>query len=142
MCPGIENVVMPGDNIRYNRTYKVTLGNGIEIDCIVGPGYPDVDFECNSLCMSSHGISSFVFGAHDIHKLMNIMDDIRNKIAREIEPVAKCRVKMWNKGWKIIGRDLAASRIQFQFRKAIACPEYQMCKDRLMREGEELANSF
>jgi hypothetical protein len=129
MCPDVVQI----------QGNTLVLGCGTPVHCLVGPGYPDIDFECNSLAITSNGVSSLVVDTHDVLALMHIVNDIRSKVAREIVVDPKRRVKMWSEGWNIISENLAASKIQFQFRKAMAVPYYHMCKKRLMREGQELA---
>jgi hypothetical protein len=139
MCPDVQEVTMlDGDWYRY---FHVNV-SGYTVGCMIGAGYPDFDYECNSLAITSNGVSSMILDAGDINGLFRIMNDIRSKVAVELAVDPKRRVKMWTEGWKIMSKDLAASKIQAQFRKAMAVPYYDMCKRRLQREWEEMTYSL
>ena len=126
MCP-MDMIFQASDGF-FCRTET-----GVYITCTIGVGFPDFDFECDTLTITYGGISSLM-APGDLRTLGRIMDDIRNKVAREVNVNARSRVDMWTRGWKVVGEHLAASKIQAQFRKAMAVPDYKMCRDRVLRD--------
>ena len=117
--------------------HMVFTSSGVHVECLIGRGFPDFQYECDTLAITHGGMACLVYPL-SITELMRVMTDARNRVARELRVSPRGRVHMWNRGWRIVGPDMAASKIQAQFRKAMAVPYYTMCKRRLLREGAEL----
>lgn len=131
MCPDVRNA----EYRDYDDRFGVRVSfDAFSMDCIYGPGFSDFDFECNTLARDQRGLSSLILEQHDIRGLMDIMLDVRNGVAKEIKATPQSRVLMWSRGWTIQSKHLAARKIQNAFRWSMACPDYKMCRDRLLRE--------
>jgi hypothetical protein len=111
--------------------------NGCILRCVVGMMHR-ISYECNTLVISNQGMYSTILDPHDVVGLMNIIQNIRNRIAWEIFPNPVIRVHMRHNGWTVKGEHIAANIIKRQFKKAISDPHYAMCKNRLERESEEI----